>query len=133
MKRGAPIPDTVTVHVPFRIVKRGGRKEMLVPADRTVQRHADATFVKALARAFRWKQLLDTGQFPTIADLAEREKISTTYLARILRLTLLAPDLVEKSLEGYFGTDLQKAALEAEFPAEWEAQRSLSLAYDSAR
>ncbi|OLS44075.1 hypothetical protein BV509_06805 [Rhodovulum sulfidophilum] len=133
MTRATPIPDTMTLHVPFRFVKRGGRKEMFVPADRTVQRHADATLVKALARAFRWKQLLDTGQFSTIADLAERENISTTYLARILRLTLLAPDLVERSLEGHYGTDLQKAALQADFPAEWEAQRSLSLAYDSAR
>jgi len=31
MKRGAPIPDTVTLHVPFRLLKRGGRKEMQLP------------------------------------------------------------------------------------------------------
>ncbi|PKQ10837.1 MAG: hypothetical protein CVT70_17385 [Alphaproteobacteria bacterium HGW-Alphaproteobacteria-1] len=133
MTRSAPIPDTVTLHVPFRIVKRGGRKEMLVPAGQTVPRQATATVIKALARAFRWKQLLDTGEFSTVSELAHKEGISTTYLARILRLTLLAPDIVERVLDGRHKTELLKAAVQADFPSEWEAQRALSLTFDSAR
>ena len=127
MTRATSVSETLTVYVPFRIVKRGGRKEMILPTAATAQRKPDDTFVKALARAFRWKQLLDSGEFATITDLAEREKISTTYLARIFRLTLLAPDLVEKALEGRQGAELFKAALQADFPTEWDAQRSLSL------
>jgi AraC-like DNA-binding protein len=127
MTRAPSVSETLTVYVPFRIVKRGGRKEMIVPTEATAQRKPDDTFVKALARAFRWKQLLDSGEFATITDLAEREKISTTYLARIFRLTLLAPELVEKALEGRQGAELFKAAQQADFPTEWDAQRSLSL------
>ena len=127
MTRSQPMTDTITVHVPFRFVKRGGRKEMVLPTTATAQRKPDDTFVKALARAFRWKQLLDSGEFATITDLAEREKISTTYLARIFRLTLLAPDLVEKALEGRQSAEFSKAAQQADFPTEWDAQRSLSL------
>jgi AraC-like DNA-binding protein len=127
MTRAPLVSETLTVYVPFRIVKRGGRKEMFLPTAATAQRKPDDTFVKALARAFRWKQLLDSGEFATITDLAEREKISTTYLARIFRLTLLAPDLVEKALEGRQGAELFKAAQQADFPTEWDAQRSLSL------
>ena len=132
MTRGVPIPETVTLHVPVRIVKRGGRKEMLVPAGQNAPRHASATVIKALARAFRWKQLLDTGEFSTVSELAHKEGISTTYLARILRLTLLAPEIVEGVLDGRHKTELLKAAVQADFPSEWEAQRALSLTFDSA-
>jgi hypothetical protein len=51
--------------------------------------------LKALARAFRWRRLLETGAFGTIEELAEAEKINTSYVSRILRLTLLAPDIAE--------------------------------------
>ncbi|KGJ11943.1 hypothetical protein EQ718_10425 [Paracoccus versutus] len=133
MTREPPIPETMTLHVPFRIVKRGGRKEMLVPAGQTVPRQASATVIKALARAFRWKQLLDSGAFSTVSELAQEEGISTTYLARILRLTLLAPDIVEGALAGRHETEFLKAALQADFPSDWEAQRAMSSAFGSAR
>ena len=72
MTRGTPIPDTVTLHVPFRVVKRGGRKEMQLPDSAAQPQKADRTLVKALALAFRWKQMLDSGEFATVAELAER-------------------------------------------------------------
>jgi hypothetical protein len=67
-----PIPDTVTLYVPFRIVKRGGRKEMQMPDDVARGRRPDNALVKALARAFRWKRMLESGDYTTIAELAER-------------------------------------------------------------
>lgn len=57
MTRGALIPDTVTLHVPFRVVKRGGRKEMQLPEGAAHSRRTDNTLVKALARAFRWSRV----------------------------------------------------------------------------
>lgn len=56
-----PISETVTVHVPFRVVKRGGRKEMQLPDGAASSRKTDNTLVKALARAFRWKRMLESG------------------------------------------------------------------------
>jgi hypothetical protein len=73
------IPDTITVHVPFRIVKRGGRKELVPPAGTVQQDKTHNTLVKALARAFRWKRRLESGEFATIAELAEREGIASSY------------------------------------------------------
>ena len=133
MTRGAPTPETVTIHVPFRVVKRGGRKEMQLPEGAAQPRRTDNSLVKALARAFRWKQLLDSGEYSTMSELAQRERISTTYLARILRLTLLAPDIVEGVLVGRYETEFLKAALQTDFPSEWEAQRAMSLAFGSDR
>jgi hypothetical protein len=119
MTRGAPIPDTVTLHVPFRIVKRGGRKEMHLPNGVRPDRKADNTLVKALARAFRWKRMLDSGEFATIGELAEREGIAPSYMTRVLRLTLLAPDLVDAIVEGTKGPKMTLARLMEGVPVDW--------------
>ncbi len=117
-----PIPDTVTLHVPFRLVKRGGRKEMQVPVGSPQQRKPDNTLVKALARAFRWKQMLESGEFTTMAELAAREGIASSYMTRMLRLTLLAPDIVEAILDGQQRSEVSLARLMAPIPLEWAAQ-----------
>ncbi len=123
MTRARPIPDTITVHVPFRLVQRGGRKEMQLPEDAAQSRRIDNALVKALARAFRWKRMLESGEFATIAELADGEKIAPSYLTRVLRLTLLAPDIVEAILDGKQGTYTTLAGLMESFPVEWDKQR----------
>jgi hypothetical protein len=100
MTRPTQIPDTITVHVPFRVVKRGGRKEMHLPEGAAQVRRTDSTLIKALARAYRWKRLLDAGRFATIEEIAAHEHISASYLTRVMRLTLLAPDIIEEILDG---------------------------------
>jgi len=122
MNRGATIPETVTLHVPFRVVKRGGRKEMQLPESATHSRRADSTLVKALARAFRWKRMLESGEYATIAELAEREGIAPSYMARVLRLTLLAPDIVEAILDGKQGPEVTLAQVLEPFPVVWSIQ-----------
>ena len=122
MTRGTPIPETMSLHVPFRKVKRSGRKEMRMPEGVRPDRKADNTLVKALARAFRWKRMLEAGEFATIAELAERERIAVSYLTRVLRLTLLAPDIVEAILHGKQGPEVTLARLRELFPVEWERQ-----------
>ena len=57
----AATPDTITLNVPFRVVKRGGRKEVQLPEGAPLQRRTDNTLIKALARAFRWKKMLEWG------------------------------------------------------------------------
>jgi hypothetical protein len=86
--------------VPFRVVKRGGRKEMHLPEGAAQLRRTDSTLIKALARAYRWKRLLDAGRFATIEEIAAHEHISASYLTRVMRLTLLAPDIIEEILDG---------------------------------
>ena len=123
MNRAKAIPETITIHVPFRIVKRGGRKEMIMPPGAQSHRQADDSLVKALARAFRWKRMLESGQFATIADLAKCEGIAAPYLTRVFRLAFLAPDVVEAILEGRQPTDVTLQSLRGQFPDEWACQR----------
>ncbi|MBK5933335.1 hypothetical protein C8N32_101292 [Rhodovulum imhoffii] len=125
MTRSTPISETVTLHVPFRIVKRGGKKEMQMPECATHSQRTDNTLVKALARAFRWKRMLESGEYATIAELAEREAIAFTYMARVLRLTLLAPDIVEAILEGKQSSDVTLKWFMEPFPLEWRSQMAL--------
>jgi len=121
--RASPIPETVTLHVPFRIVKRGGRKEMQMPEGATQPRRADSTLLKALARAFRWKMMLESGEFASISELAEREGIAFTYMARLMRLPLLAPEIVDAIMDGRQPERVTLANLMDPFPLDWDAQR----------
>jgi hypothetical protein len=123
MTRASPILETVTLHVPFRIIKRGGRKEMHLPEGATHSRRTDHTLVKALARAFRWKRMLDSGAFATIVELAEHEGIAPSYMARVLRLTLLSPKIVEAILDGKQGPEVTLALLMKGFPERWDRQQ----------
>ena len=79
--------------------------------------------VKAIARAFRWREMLESGEYATIREIANSEKINESYVGRVLRLTLLAPDIVESILNGQQPTSLQVANLLRRFPAGWRDQR----------
>jgi hypothetical protein len=123
MTRAAPLPETVTVHVSFIIRKRGGRKQIITPEGATAPRaRIDNTIIKALARAFRWKRMLESGAFATIGDLATHEGIAPSYITRIMRLTLLAPVTVEAIVEGRQGREITLAGLLEPFPGEWMGQ-----------
>lgn len=122
MTRRAPVPDTVTLRVPFRVVKCGGRKEMQMPEGGTQLRRTDTTLVKALARALRWKRMLESGELATIAELAQREGIAPSYMTRVVRFTLLAPDIVEAISVGRQPARLTFDLMRAPFPAEWNQQ-----------
>ncbi|WP_424931927.1 hypothetical protein [Amaricoccus macauensis] len=123
MTRGAPIPDTVTLHVPFRIVKRGGRKEMQLPDGAARPRpRVDNAMVKALARAFRWRKQLYEGLYGTLEELARAKGVAPSYVSRVLRLTLLAPEIVEAILDGRQPAELKLDSLLNGFPLEWEGQ-----------
>lgn len=117
----------IKVHVPMTFQRRGGRKLIIAP-DGTddwaqPQPKQDDTLIKAIARARRWRMKLESGKIPSIRQLAEMEKISSSYLARILRLSLLAPDIVESILDGRQPKGLTLADFMEPFPAEWEEQR----------
>jgi len=119
--------ETVTVRIPFQIRKRGGRKLVLAPDGQpalTVSHRVDNVMVKALARAFRWRRMLKDGTHRTIEELAAAEGINESFVSRILRLTLRAPDLVSSILDGTQAGTLSLAAMMKPFPTGWNEQRA---------
>jgi hypothetical protein len=126
----APGPAVVTIKVPFAVRKRGGRKLIFAPDGAPVPPLApqvDNTLVKALARAFRWQKMLETGRYATIKEIAKAEKINPSYVSRVLRLTLMAPATVEAILEGLETGAPTLAEAMARFPVEWARQRGRCL------
>jgi hypothetical protein len=120
----SPDGSTITVFVPIAWRRRGGRKVIVAPpgsGDWAPPPKIDGALIKALARAHRWRRLLEEGRFGTLADLADAQRISRSYVCRVLRLTLLAPDIVERILDGRPTAGL--AQFLKPFPVEWEQQR----------
>ena len=117
--------ETITVHIPITFRKRGGRKLVVTPdgAAWAPRPRVDNAMVKALARAFRWRKMLDEGEHATIEDLARAKRIGKTYVSQILRLTLLAPEIVEATLDGRQPAELQLDDLLEAFPLYWAGQR----------
>jgi hypothetical protein len=120
----SPDGTTITVFVPMMWRRRGGRKVILAPPGShcwAPPPRIDGALVKALARAHRWQRLLESGAYGTLAELADAERISRSYVCRVLRLTLLAPDIVERILDGRPTAGLVHFL--KPFPVEWEKQR----------
>ncbi|PWS36201.1 hypothetical protein DFH01_13470 [Falsiroseomonas bella] len=118
-------PQTLTVVIPLRVKPRGGRKAMVTPGVLALERRQDITLIKAVARAFRWRRMLEAGQFATIKDLAAAEKINSSYVSRVLRLTLLAPEIVEAILDGRQPEGMTLPEMMEPFPEYWHVQQPM--------
>jgi hypothetical protein len=118
---------TISVHIPISMRHQGGRKQVVTPAGATpwipIPPRVNNTLVKAIVRAHRWRDMLESGNYATVRDLAKAETIDEVYLGRVLRLTLLAPKIVEAILEGKHPATLELDDLLKQFPIEWEQQR----------
>jgi ParB-like chromosome segregation protein Spo0J len=118
--------ECLLVSVPLQLKRRGGRKQIIAPDGQTphepLRPRPNASLALTIARAHRWRELLEDGSYTSIRALAQALGMDNSYLARFLRLTLLAPDSVEAILEG---TEPSGLSLEKLYraPMDWESQR----------
>lgn len=120
---------TLTVYLPMKIRRRGGRKVVMAPDGNTpvpARPRIDSTLVKTIARAYRWQRLLEEGTYASMRDLAAAEKISPAYVSRLLRLTLLRPAVVEAVLDGKLQGPVSELWLSGRIVSEWELQGSVT-------
>ena len=118
--------ETLTIRIPMRLQRRGGRKLIVTPegaAVPTPKPRRDETLVKALVRAHRWRRRIESGRARSITDLAEQEGVTDAYVCRLLPLTCLAPDIVAAILEGWQPKGLRLTELLGNRPVAWEEQR----------
>ena len=120
--------DTLVVRIPMRFKRQGGRKRILASDGSDLapptRAQPDGTLVKALARAWRWQRQLDTGVYASLAQIAAAERLSPSYVSRIARLALLAPDIIEAILAGTLNQGVILDRLEKGLPVEWGEQRA---------
>jgi hypothetical protein len=118
--------DTLTIRIPIRLQRRGGRKLIMTPEGVAVPARKpgrDQTLIKALVRAYRWRRRIESGKARSITDLAEQEGVTDAYVCRLLPLTCLAPDIVEVILDGRQPKGLRLAEMLGNGPLGWEEQR----------
>ncbi len=123
--------DTITVTIPMQWKRRGGRK-VIIAADggdawAPAKPRRDETLIRALARAHRGKRLLEDGTYRSAQEIAEAEKVTRSFVNRLLRLTLLAPDIQEAILDGRQSKGMQLEELTRAMPMGWEEQRKTIL------
>ena len=119
---------TVTVHIPVTFRQRAGRKQILGPSGSAPWSPAprvDTSLLKAIVRAHRWREMLESGEYSSAAELAKAEKVNDSYLSRVLRLSLLAPEIVEAIVAGQQPSTLQVDDLLKPLPLDWQRQRSI--------
>ena len=118
---------TLVVRIPFTLRRLGGRKQVITPANAApwipTAPRVDATLIKAVVRGHRWLEMLESGRYATIRDLAKAEKINESYLGRVLRLTLLSPGIIETILSGKQASGLELADFFKSVPLDWEKQK----------
>jgi hypothetical protein len=120
--------DTLTIRIPMRLQRRGGRKLIMTPegaAAPAPKPRPDETLIKALVRAHRWRRKIESGRAKSITDLAEQEGVTDAYVCRVLPLTCLAPDVVEAILDGRQPKGLRLAEMLGNGPVGWDEQRWL--------
>jgi hypothetical protein len=119
--------DTLTIRIPIRLQRRGGRKLIMTPegAAPTPKPRRDGTLIKALVRAHRWRRKIESGQARSITDHAEQEGVTVAFVCRLLPLTSLAPDIVETILDGRQPKGLRLAEMLGNGAQAWEEQRGV--------
>jgi hypothetical protein len=121
-RRAALELDTLTIRIPIRLQRRGGRKLIMTPegvAAPARKPSRDDTLIKALVRAHRWRRKIESGQAKSITDLAEQEGVTDAYVCRLLPLTCLAPEVVEAILDGRQPKELRLARMLGHGPLGW--------------
>jgi len=123
--------DAIVIDIPMALRHRGGRKEIVLPPgvapvmESAAGEEAPTALALALARGFRWQEMIETGQVESNSELARKLKLDQSYIARTIRLTSLAPDLVEAIIDGQEPDGLSLRSLRRDLPLAWDEQRSM--------
>jgi len=119
--------NVISVLVPIKIKHYGGKKLILLPKDAQMTAPQEApkpneTLVKALAKAYYWQNLIDTGRYKSIDDMSRQRKINSSYMSRILCLNQLAPQIKKAIFDGTQPRQLSLQDMQTTFPDIWDEQ-----------
>ena len=120
---------TLTVFVPMKFTRRGARKRIVAPDGTALapitKQQPNGKLVTALVRAWRWQKLIEAGKYASIREAARVEGVAKTYAAKISKMVMLAPDIVEAIVEGRTDDRVMLKVLEGTLPVDWEEQRRI--------
>lgn len=119
--------DSIVIRIPMTFRKRNGHKEIVLPDGLAPEPAPDARcpLKVAMARAFRWQKMIESGEAKSNSDLARRLKLDQSYVARTIRLASLAPDIVEGILRDDEPDGLSLKSMRRDIPMLWQDQREM--------
>jgi hypothetical protein len=93
-------PATIRVVIPLKVKRRNGRPRIVPPDDiDTIKDQAqEPHLLRAIARAWNWRRMLERGELTTLQDIAATEKVTLPFVSRRIRLAYLAPGVLERLL-----------------------------------
>ncbi len=121
--------EIIDLFVPLEIKKRGGSAIIILPKNlkkEEMTKCFDEKMIKAFAKAYKWKNMLEEGQIDSLAQIAVKENITGAYVSKVFNLNFIAPEIVEKLLNGEQPRDLKlQDMLVGKFPLLWQEQKEL--------
>ena len=118
--------DTVDIFIPAEIKKRGGTAMIITPKNMNQedrQKSLDDTMLKSIAKAYKWKMMVEQGYVSSLADISRREKLSTGFVSKIFNLNFLSPKIVDRILNGTQPRDLKlQDIVTDDIPEFWQEQ-----------
>jgi hypothetical protein len=119
--------EAIVIDIPMTFRRRSGRKEIVLPEGATAgpPPRPPSPLALAVARAFRWEEMIESGEAVSNSDLARRLKIDQSFIARTVRLASLAPDIVEAILDGQEPDEASLRRLRQTMPLLWAKEREL--------
>ena len=121
--------EIIDLFVPLEIKKRGGSAIIILPKNLKKEEMAkcfDEKMIKAFAKAYKWKNMLEEDKIGSLAQIAVKENITGAYVSKVFNLNFIAPEIVEKILNGEQPRDLKlQDMLVGKFPLLWQEQKEL--------
>lgn len=120
--------STLVVRIPMQLQRRGGRKRIVAPDGNAIpcpKPQPKSVLVRALARAWRWQRLIEAGTYASVREAARAEGVAKSYAAKISKVVLLAPDIIEAILDGRTDDRMMLKLLDRPLPMRWEEQRGM--------
>jgi hypothetical protein len=117
--------DVIVVRIPVRFYRRNGRQMVLTRGDNgqtSPDRETNGTLVSALAKAYCWQEQIESGEYAGLEDLPAANGVDRTYVGRILRLTSLAPEIIERIVSGDEPGGISLRRLQKDLPMIWTEQ-----------
>jgi site-specific DNA recombinase len=122
-----PADDLLTVSLLIRVGRRGRETRIILQSGPTRQRPVDQSLVTLITRGYAWRHQIATGEVNSMLDIAKREKVTDSYVSRIVTLGFLAPDIISAILEGTAPAELTANRLQSilDLPLDWPSQREI--------
>ncbi|MDA7705732.1 hypothetical protein N8772_04580 [Rickettsiales bacterium] len=121
--------DTIDIFVPIAIKKRGGAAMLMMPKNvkpEDQKTYFDDKLIKTISKAYKWKMEMEEGKFESLADIARKEKVGTSYVSKVFNLNFISPKIIKKILTGTQPRTLRLQDIIAkQIPDLWEEQEEV--------